>query len=131
MQKIISNGREANLISNEHRKEAATIIPVRPALSVPVAASIDLVLEAGPAIWTARHRIDRVAIFRASGSRVSNAAAVVEILVVIVLAVEASVVTVLAVEDSAAVAIALVVAASAAGAALAVSAAAAGDDGNN
>ena len=64
-----------------------------------MAASIDLVLEAGAAIWTARHRIDRVAIFRASGFRVSNAAVVVEISVVIVLAVEASVVTVSVEED--------------------------------
>lgn len=91
-----------------------------------MAASIDLVLEAGPAIWTARHRIDRVAIFRDSGSRVSNAA-VVEISVGIVLAMEASVATVLAEEDLAAPVIASAVEHSAAVAVLVDSAAAEAD----
>jgi hypothetical protein len=124
--KIISNEKEANRISSDRlnrdrRKRAARIARLKAALIVPVAALTDLVavaVEAAPAIWTARLKTDRVAIFRTSASKISNAAVVVVDLVgVIVLAVAAV--------------IALVVAASAAEAALADSAAAAGADDEN
>ena len=69
-------------------KAAVTIDPVKPALSVPVAVSTDLEVKVGPVIWIGRLKTGRVAIFPASASKTSNAAAVVEILVVIVLAVE-------------------------------------------
>ena len=68
---------------------AVTIDPVKPALSVPVAASTDLVVKVGPVIWIGRLKTGRVAIFPASASKTSNAAAVVEILVVIASAVAA------------------------------------------
>jgi hypothetical protein len=71
-------------------KAAVTIDPVKPALSVPVAVSTDLVMKVEPVIWIARLRTGRVAIFPASASKTSNAAEVVEILVVIVLPVEDS-----------------------------------------
>jgi len=52
---------------------------VKAALSVPVAAITDpvvaLAAEVGPRTWIARLRTDRVAIFRASASKTSNAAA--------------------------------------------------------
>ena len=40
-----------------------------------MAVSTDLVVKAGPVIWIARLRTDRVAIFQASASKISNAAA--------------------------------------------------------
>jgi hypothetical protein len=101
---------------------------VKPALIVPVAASIALVVEVGPVIWIARLKTDREAIFQASASRTSNAATLVaEISVVIALAVEASAVTVLVEEDLAAPVIASAVEHSAAVAVLADSAAAEAD----
>ena len=108
------------------RRAAVTTDPVKAAPSVPVAASTDLVVglaeEVGLRTWTARLRTDRVAIFRASGSKTSNAAAVVEDL--------AAVIASVAVADSAAV-IDLGVVALAEGAALVDSGAAAGAvDGN-
>jgi hypothetical protein len=48
---------------------------VKSALIAPVAASTDLAVEVALTIWTARLRIDREAIFRASVSRVFKAAA--------------------------------------------------------
>ena len=59
-------------------KAAVTIDPVKLALSVPVAAITDPVAEVGLRTWIARLRTDRVAIFRASVSKTSNAAVVVE-----------------------------------------------------
>ena len=97
-------------------KRAAPIALLKAALSVPVAAITDPVAEVGLRTWIARLRTDRVAIFRASVSKTSNAAVVVEDLA--------------AVADSAAV-IDLGVAGLAEGAALVDSAVAAGVDGNN
>ena len=55
------------------------------ALSVPVAATTDpvVVVRVGPVIWIARLRTDRVAIFRTSVSKTSNAAVVVAVSVVV------------------------------------------------
>ena len=69
-------------------KAALTFNPVRLALSIPVAGTTDPVVKVGPVIWIARLRTGRVAIFPASVSKTSNAAGVVEILGVIVSAVE-------------------------------------------
>ena len=91
-------------------KRAAPIALLKAALSVPVAAITDPVAEVGLRTWIARLRTDRVAIFRASVSKTSNAVVVVE--------------------DLAAV-IDLGVAGLAEGAALVDSAVAAGVDGNN
>ena len=72
-----------------------------------MAATTDPVVKVGPAIWIARLRTGRVVIFPTSVSKISNAAAlVVEISVVVI---------VLAVEDLAAAGIASAVAALAAG----------------
>ena len=102
-------------------KRAAPIALLKAALSVPVAAITDPVAEVGLRTWIARLRTDRVAIFRASVSKTSNAAGVVEDL--------AAVIASAAVADSAA--IDLGVEADSVAAALADSAAAAGVDGNN
>ena len=59
-------------------KRAAPIALLKAALSVPVAAITDPVAEVGLRTWIARLRTDRVAIFRASVSKTSNAAVVVE-----------------------------------------------------
>ena len=56
------------------------------------AASIDPAVKAGPVIWTARLKTGRVAIFRASGSRVFRAAASIAAAVEVALVVIASVV---------------------------------------
>lgn len=88
-------------------KAAVIIDPVKPALSDPVVATTDPVVKVGPAIWIARLRTGREVIFPTSVSKISNAAAlVVEISVVVI---------VLAVEDLAAAGIASAVAALAAG----------------
>ena len=92
-------------------KRAAPIALLKAALSVPVAAITDPVAEVGLRTWIARLRTDRVAIFRASVSKTSNAAVVVE--------------------DLAAVIASAAVADSAEGAALVDSAVAAGVDGKN
>ena len=105
-------------------KRAAPIALLKAALSVPVAAITDPVAEVGLRTWIARLRTDRVAIFRASVSKTSNAAVVVEDLAAVIASAAA------AVEDSAAV-IDLGVAGLAEGAALVDSAVAAGGDGNN
>ena len=91
-------------------KRAAPIALLKAALSVPVAAITDPVAEVGLRTWIARLRTDRVAIFRASVSKTSNAAVVVEDLEAV---------------------IDLGVAGLAEGAALVDSAVAAGVDGNN
>ena len=103
-------------------KAAVTIDPVKLALSVPVAAITDPVVKVDPAIWTAKLRTDHVAIFPVNGSKIPNAAVVVEDLVAVIASA--------AVADSAAV-IDLGVAGLAEGAALVDSAVAAGVDGNN
>ena len=46
-------------------------------LIAPVAASTDLAVEVALAIWTARLRIDHVAVFQASASRAFRAAALI------------------------------------------------------
>ena len=137
-QRIISSGREANPISNEHHlkavppidpvQAAVTIDPVKPVLSVPVAVSTDLAVEVGRAIWIAKLRTDHVAIFRASGSKAFRAAASIAPAVAADLA-DSVVIASAAVVDLEV--IALVVAASAAVVALAASAAAEGADGKN
>ena len=104
-QKIISNAKEANLISSDHlnrnhRKQAARIALLKAALIVPVAATTELAValavEVVPAIWIARLRIDRVAIFQVNGSKISNAvtAAASGVTVLVVEAVIASAVAV-------------------------------------
>jgi len=100
-QRIISNGKEANLISSDHlnrdhRKRAARIALLKAALIVPVAATTELAVEVVPAIWIARLRIDRVAIFQVNGSKISNAvtAAASGVTVLVVEAVIASAVAV-------------------------------------
>ena len=99
-------------------KRAAPIALLKAALSVPVAAITDPVAEVGLRTWIARLRTGRVAIFRASVSKTSNAAVVVEDLAAVI--------------ASAAVAVIdLGVAGLAEGAALVDSAVAAGVDGNN
>ena len=76
MRKTVSNEREANLINNGHPKRAATIVPVRTPLLIPVKeATTALAVKVVPEIWIAKLRTDRVAIFRTSVSRISNAAA--------------------------------------------------------
>jgi len=103
-------------------KRAAPIALLKAALSVPVAAITDPVAEVGLRTWIARLRTDRVAIFRASVSKTSNAAAVVEDL--------AAVIASAAVADLAAGIVSVVVGLVAA-AALADSAVAGGADGEN
>jgi hypothetical protein len=89
-----------------------------------VAAITDLAAEVGLRTWIARLRTDRVAIFRASVSKTSNAAVVVEDL--------AAVIASAAVADSAAVIASAVAVASVAVVVLADSAAEVGAaDGNN
>ena len=100
-------------------KRAAPIALLKAALSVPVAAITDPVAEVGLRTWIARLRTDRVAIFRASVSKTSNAVVVVVDL--------AAVIASAAVADSAAV-IDLGVAGLAEGAALVDSAVAAGSE---
>ncbi len=106
-------------------KRAAPIALLKAALSVPVAAITDPVAEVGLRTWIARLRTDRVAIFRASVSKTSNAAVVVEDL--------AAVIASAAVADSAAVIVSVVAAlvGLVAVAALADSAVVGGADGNN
>ncbi len=65
-------------------KRAAPIALLKAALSVPVAAITDPVAEVGLRTWIARLRTDRVAIFRASVSKTSNAAVVVEDLAAVI-----------------------------------------------
>jgi hypothetical protein len=89
VQKIINNVLEANLTNNDHPKRAATIAPLKAALS-------DQILIPKDRTWTARHRTDRAAIFRVSGSKISNAVALIGLVA------ENFGVTVLAVEDLAA-----------------------------
>ena len=60
-------------------------------------------MEAVPAIWTARLRTDRVAIFRANASKISNAVAAASVMTVVVEDLAGA--TVLAVEDSAVIAL--------------------------
>jgi hypothetical protein len=97
-------------------KAAVIIDPVKPALSDPVVATTDPVVKVGPAIWIARLRTGREVIFPTSVSKISNAAAlVVEISVVVIVLETVVVVIVLAVEDLAAAGIASAVAALAAG----------------
>jgi hypothetical protein len=94
-----------------------------------VAALIDLAavaVEAVPAIWTARLRTDRVAIFRASASKISNAAAAASGVTVVMEDLAGAIV--LAVADSAPAVIASAAEHSVAVAALADSAAAEADD---
>jgi hypothetical protein len=122
VQKIINNVLEANLTNNDHPKRAATIAPLKAALS-------DQILIPKDRTWTARHRTDRAAIFRVSGSKISNAVALIGLVAgdlgVTVLAAEDSVVTAPSVA-ALAVAIASALEDSAAAAALADSAVAAG-----
>ena len=126
MRKIISNELEANLTNNDHHpKRAATIAPLKAALIAPVAASTDLAVEVAPAIWTVRLRTDRVAIFRASGSRTFNAAPTAALGVTGLAVVIDSVVAAADLEVIALVEVAL------AEAALADSAVEGGADGNN
>lgn len=111
MRKIISNEPEANRISNGHHqkitaltdllKAAVTITPVKPALSVPAAATTDQVAEVALRTWIARLRTVRVAIFLISASKTSNVRAEAADSAAIVLVVAA--VIDLAAEDSAAV----------------------------
>lgn len=86
-------------------KRAAPIALLKAALSVPVAAITDPVAEVGLRTWIARLRTDRVAIFRASVSKTSNAAVVVEDLAAVIASAAAvASVAVIALADSAAVA---------------------------
>jgi len=73
-----------------------------------MAASTDPMVEVGPRIWIARPRTDRAAIFRTSASKTFNAAALVVVSVVTVLAVAdlVAVIASAAVEDSVAAALA-------------------------
>jgi hypothetical protein len=141
VQRTTSNEREANRISNEHHpktvvtiglvKAAVTIDPVKVAPSIPVADTTDLVVKVGPVIWIARLRTGRAAIFPASASKISNAAAVVEILVVIVLAVEDLVAVIASAVAAGLAEVALAEVADLAEVALAGSVGAAGGAGNN
>ena len=65
--------------------------------------AVALAVEVVPAIWIARLRIDRVAIFRVNGSKISNAvtAAASGVTVLVVEAVIASAVVVAVLADSA------------------------------
>jgi hypothetical protein len=88
--------------------------------------AVALAVEVVPAIWIARLRIDRVAIFRVNGSKISNAvtAAASGVTVLVVEAVIASAVVVALVAST------VVAAGDSEVVALADSAAAAGADGN-
>ena len=112
-------------------KAAVTIDPVKVAPSIPVVDTTDLVVKVGPVIWIARRRTGRAAIFPASASKISNAAAVE----VVGLAIASAVAVDLAVTASAVAAgsavIALVEVGDLAEVALAASVGAAGGVGNN
>ena len=106
-------------------KRAAPIALLKAVRSVPVAALTDPVAEVGLRTWIARLRTDRVAIFRASVSKTSNAAVVVEDLAAVIASAAAA--------DSAAVIVSVVAALAGlvAAAALVDSAVAAGVVGRN
>jgi len=132
-QKIVSNGRDPRVISNAHPHRAVPTILVQVATIAPVRRPpTDQVLILK--IWTTRLRIDHVATFQASASKVFKAADLI-VAAVEDPAVIASVVAVEDLEDSVAIALsaedlaaAVIDSAAVAEAALADSAAGSGAD---